>query len=80
MTRGILGYTGKVDIAEYKDVEVKIKGRSRTALEFGTSVVELVTKNIHIYKNAEATEEALSALQDAKSGCPIYRPPIYRPR
>ncbi|WP_281214374.1 DUF6985 domain-containing protein [Shewanella insulae] len=67
LIRGLFGYTARIDLLEYRDVQVRIKGRSVQNLEFAQNSLTGLAKNLHRFLE-EATEDMYEGYKAIKEG------------
>jgi hypothetical protein len=56
LEKGLFSYSGIINIQEYEDVEVLIRGRSQKALEYASQELQFVSENLQIFLDAAAKD------------------------
>jgi len=65
LNRDLFDYTGKIDILNYKDIEISIRSRKTNALERLAEELNFIKRNLGQFQNLTA-EEAFSAYEGMK--------------
>jgi hypothetical protein len=65
LTRGLFGYSGKIDFSRYLDVQVSIKGRSESGVSFAVEELQYIQDNLSDFLG-KATEDAFYEYENIK--------------
>ncbi len=65
LEKGLFNYSGKIDIQNYKNIEILIRGRSQKSLEYAFKELQFISENLKIFLQT-ATEDAYSSYEIIK--------------